>query len=39
MGTQIGAKLGNYLVKWIAHVPNVAIASDTSTDESVVAEG
>jgi hypothetical protein len=38
-GTQIGAKLGNYLVKWIAHVPMVAIASDSSTDESVVAEG
>ncbi|MFZ4558475.1 MAG: hypothetical protein ACOYN8_19090, partial [Pseudanabaena sp.] len=26
-GTQIGAKLGNYLVKWIAHVPNVSVAS------------
>ena len=38
-GTQIGAKLGNYLVKWIAHVPTQAIASETSTDESVVAEG
>ena len=25
-GTQIGAKLGNYLVKWIAHVPNVSVA-------------
>ncbi len=22
----IGAKMGNYLVKWIAHVPNVAVA-------------
>ena len=37
-GTQIGAELGNYLVKWIAHVPKLAIASDSSTDESVVAE-
>jgi hypothetical protein len=37
-GTQIGAKLGNYLVKWIAHVPTQAIASDSSTDESVVTE-
>lgn len=24
-GTQIGAKLGNYLVKWIAHVPNAPV--------------
>ncbi|MBD2149597.1 hypothetical protein H6F44_05575 [Pseudanabaena sp. FACHB-1277] len=38
-GTQIGARMGNYLVKWIAHVPTVAIASDSSTDEAVVAEG
>ena len=38
-GKQIGAKLGNYLVKWIAHVPVLAIASESSTDESVVAEG
>lgn len=38
-GTQIGARMGNYLVKWIAHVPTVAIASDSSTDEFVVAEG
>ncbi len=26
-GTQIGAKMGNYLVKWIAHVPNVSVAN------------
>ena len=32
-GTQIDAKMGNYLVKWIAGVPTVAIASDTSTNE------
>jgi hypothetical protein len=37
-GTQIGAKMGNYLVKWIAHVPTLAIASESSSDESVVAE-
>ena len=37
-GTQIGAKLGNYLVKWIAHVPTLSISSDTSTGESVAAE-
>ncbi len=35
----IGGRVGNYLLKWIAHMPNAAIASDTSTDESVVAEG
>ena len=29
-GTQIGAKLGNYLVKWIAHVPNAAVVAESA---------
>jgi len=29
-GTQIGAKLGNYLVKWIAHVPNAPVAAESA---------
>ena len=29
-GTQIGAKLGNYLVKWIAHVPNAAVVVESA---------
>ncbi len=29
-GTQIGAKLGNYLVKWIAHVPNVSVVAESA---------
>jgi hypothetical protein len=33
-GTQIGAEMGNYLVKWIAHVPTLAIVSDSSTEET-----
>jgi hypothetical protein len=33
-GTQIGAKLGNYLVKWIAHVPSFSV----SVGESVYAK-
>ena len=28
-GTQIGAKLGNYLVKWIAHVPNAPVVAES----------
>lgn len=29
-GTQIGAKLGNYLVKWIAHVPNAPVVAESA---------
>ena len=29
-GTQIGAKMGNYLVKWIAHVPNAPVVAESA---------
>ncbi len=29
-GTQIGAKLGNYLVKWIAHVPSAPVVAESA---------
>ncbi len=29
-GTQIGAKLGNYLVRWIAHVPNAPVVAESA---------
>ncbi len=29
-GTQIGAKMGDYLVKWIAHVPNSPVVAESA---------
>jgi hypothetical protein len=29
-GTQIGAKMGNYLLKWIANVPNASVVAESA---------